>query len=70
MPRPRRSGSGDRGADPNEVVAITDTLGATAPSTVNAERFQTIRRPVPGVRYGGVAVLPSNFGEQHGHSNQ
>jgi hypothetical protein len=64
------SGSGDQGADPNKVVAITDTLGATDPSTASAEQFQTIRRPVPGVRYGGVAVLPSNFGEQHGHGNQ
>jgi hypothetical protein len=61
------SGSGDQGADPNKVVAITDALGATAPATANAEQFMTIREPVAGVRYGGVAVLPRNFGEQqHG----
>jgi hypothetical protein len=61
------SGSGDQGADPNKVVAITDTVGATKPSTANAERFVTIRQPVAGARYGGVAVLPRDFGEnQHG----
>lgn len=61
------SGSGDQGADPNEVVAITDTLGATAPDTAGAEQFQTIREPVAGVRYGGVTVLPRDFGAgQHG----
>jgi hypothetical protein len=59
------SGSGDEGADPNKVVAVTDTLGATTASTANAERFLTIRQPVAGVRYGGVAVLPRDFGEQH-----
>jgi hypothetical protein len=60
------SGSGDEGADPNKVVAVTDTLGATKPSTANAERFVTIRQPVAGARYGGVAVLPRDFGQQHG----
>ena len=61
------SGSGDQGADPNKVVAITDTLGATDPATASAEWFTTVRPPVSGVRYGGVAVLPSDFGAQHGH---
>ncbi len=61
------SGSGDQGADPNKVVAITDTLGATDPSTANAEQFVTIRKPVAGVRYGGVAVLPSTFGVAKGN---
>jgi hypothetical protein len=61
------SGSGDQGADPNKVVAITDTVGATSASTANAEKFVTIRPAISGVRYGGVAVLPRNFGEgQHG----
>ena len=61
------SGSGDQGADPNKVVAITDTLGDTDPAAANAEQFVTIRPPVAGVRYGGVAVLPSDFGAKHGH---
>jgi hypothetical protein len=58
------SGGGDQGADPNKVVAITDTLGATKPGN---EQFATIRPASFGVRYGGVAVLPSDFGQQqHG----
>ena len=52
------SGSGDQGADPNKVVAITDTLGATSGA---GERFTTIRPATSGVRYGGVAVLPNGF---------
>jgi hypothetical protein len=59
------SGSGDQGADPNKVVAVTDTLGATGTSAPAAERFVTIREPVAGVRYGGVAVLPRDFGAGH-----
>jgi hypothetical protein len=53
------SGSGDQGADPNKVVAITDELRATSPGN---ERFVTIRPGTYGVRYGGVAVLPRDFG--------
>ncbi len=53
------SGSGDQGADPNQVVAITDTLGA--PSS-GEEKFVSIRAAAYGVRDGGVAVLPSDFG--------
>jgi len=35
------SGSGDQGADPNKLVAITDKVGAsTLPAT---EHFQTVR---------------------------
>ena len=52
------SGGGDQGADPNKVVAITDTLGATSGA---GERFTTIRPATDGVRYGGVAVLPRGF---------
>lgn len=61
------SGSGDPGADPNKVVAITDTPGATDPATADAEQFVAVRPAVAGVRYGGVAVLPSDFGGMHGH---
>lgn len=60
------SGSGDQGGDPNAVVAITDSLGATAPATATAERFTTFREPAFGVRYGGVAVLPWSFGRRRG----
>jgi hypothetical protein len=53
------SGSGDQGADPNKVVAITDSVSATSPGS---EQFVTIRPATYGVRYGGVAVLPRDFG--------
>jgi hypothetical protein len=53
------SGSGDQGADPNEVVALTDELGATAPG---AEQFSTIAGPRNRVVYRGVAVVPDNYG--------
>jgi hypothetical protein len=56
------SGGGDQGADPNKVLAITDKLGAVAPGN---EKFVTVRPATSGVRYGGVAVLPSDFGQHH-----
>jgi len=55
------SGSGDQGGDPNQVVAVTDELGATTPGS---EQFQTIAPARFGVRYGGVAVLPRDFGRR------
>jgi hypothetical protein len=51
------SGSGDQGADPNEVVAITDNLAATSPGN---EQFTTITGPRDRVAYRGVAVVPDN----------
>jgi hypothetical protein len=53
------SGSGDQGADPNEVVAITDTLGAT---TSGNEQFTTTSAPRNRVAYRGVAVVPDSYG--------
>ena len=53
------SGSGDQGADPNQVVAITDQLGATSPGS---EQFTTITGPRNRVAYRGVAVVPDNYG--------
>ncbi len=53
------SGSGDQGGDPNQVVAVTDELGATKPGY---ERFITVAPARFGVRYGGVAVLPATWG--------
>jgi hypothetical protein len=53
------SGSGDQGADPNEVVAISDTLGATEPGN---ERFTTIAKPRNRIAYRGVAAVPDNYG--------
>jgi hypothetical protein len=46
-------GYADTGADPNEIVAITDTLGDT--TLPNGESFTVLDGPQYGVRYGGVA---------------
>ena len=54
------SGSGDQGGDPNQVVAVTDRLGADTLSP--SEGFRTVAPARFGVRYGGVAVLPRDFG--------
>jgi hypothetical protein len=53
------SGSGDQGADPNEIVKITDDLSATTPGS---ESFTTIAGPKNRVVYRGVAVVPANYG--------
>jgi hypothetical protein len=53
------SGGGDAGADPNEVVKVTDELGAT---TAGSESFSVIAPPRNRIRYGGVAVVPANYG--------
>jgi hypothetical protein len=37
------SGSGDQGADPNKLVAITDTLSAAGPTPPTGESFATVR---------------------------
>src|SRR3984957_19980439 len=47
------SGSGDNGADPNEIVEITDALGQTSLPT--SESFSVFDGPEAGLRYGGVA---------------
>ncbi|HXZ15160.1 MAG TPA: hypothetical protein VEH77_04170 [Roseiarcus sp.] len=46
------SASGDNGADPNEIVTITDLLSATS---LPGESFSVFDGPEFGVRYGGVA---------------
>jgi hypothetical protein len=46
------SGSGDNGADPNQIVTITDSLDA---SVLPSESFSVFDGPVAGLRYGGVA---------------
>jgi hypothetical protein len=45
--------SADNGADPNEIVEITDALGDTSLPT--GEQFSVYDGPVAGLRYGGVA---------------
>jgi len=49
------SGSGDQGADPNKLVAITDDLGAM---TLPAEGFRTVRSAGSGEVLRGVSFTP------------
>jgi hypothetical protein len=51
-----RSASTDNGADPNEIVEITDTLSDLVLPTT--ESFSVYDGPQYGVRYGGVALAP------------
>jgi hypothetical protein len=55
------SASGDQGADPNKLVAITDRLGATGPGS---ETFQTVRTARFGEVLRGVSFAP---GTESGH---
>ena len=54
------SGSGDQGADPNKVVAITDKVSATSP--LNNERFWTVKSSQYGQVLRGVALVPEQYG--------
>jgi hypothetical protein len=49
------SSSGDNGADPNKVVTITDTIGAT--TLPASESFSVVVGPTYGTVYRGVAYL-------------
>ena len=50
------SGSGDQGADPNKLVAITDRLAATSPDA--GEAFQDVRDARAGEVLRGVSLTP------------
>ncbi len=50
------SGSGDQGADPDRLVAITDPLGAT--SLPSGESFLTLRSAPSGTVFRGVSFTP------------
>jgi hypothetical protein len=52
------SGNGDQGADPNQLVAITDTLSAGGPNPPAGESFTTIRTAGNGEVLRGVAWAP------------
>jgi len=54
------SGNGDQGADPNQLVAVTDTLSATAlPAT---EQFTLVKAAGYGEVLRGVALAPGTAG--------
>lgn len=50
------SGSGDQGADPNRVVAVTDQVGAT--SQPGGEQFRTLQAAPDGTIFRGVSFTP------------
>ncbi len=52
------SGSGDQGADPNQVVTITDRLSYTTTEEAASEQFQIIRAPMFGQVLRGVSLAP------------
>lgn len=52
------SGSGDQGADPNKLVAITDPLSATSPAA--GENFRTVRAAGLGEVLRGVSFTPGS----------
>jgi hypothetical protein len=52
------SGSGDQGADPNQLVSITDRPSATSPAT--GESFSTVVAPRYGKTVRGVSLTPGS----------
>lgn len=51
------SGSGDQGADPNKLVAVTDTVGAT--TLPASEAFTTVNAAGSGEALRGVSMTPT-----------
>jgi hypothetical protein len=60
------SGGGDTGADPNNLVAITDRLSNTSTSVAAQESFVTVRRSEFAEVLRGVSFTPSEDGDHHG----
>jgi len=52
------SGNGDQGADPNKLVAITDSLKNADPSIAAHESFFTVRSAKSGEVLRGVSFTP------------
>jgi hypothetical protein len=60
------SGGGDTGADPNNLVAITDRLSNTSTSAAAKESFVTVRRSEFAEVLRGVSFTPSDEDDHHG----
>jgi uncharacterized protein (TIGR03437 family) len=52
------SANGDQGADPNQLVAITDLLANTDPAVAAKEQFTTLRTANAGELFRGVSLSP------------
>jgi hypothetical protein len=63
------SGGGDQGADPNRLVAVTDTLSNTDPTVAAKEKFTILRKAAFAEVLRGVAFAPSGV-DDYGHNDQ
>jgi uncharacterized protein (TIGR03437 family) len=54
------SANGDQGADPNKLVAITDTLANAAAAGAASETFTTLRTAVAGEVLRGISLAPTS----------
>lgn len=54
------SGNGDQGADPNQLVVITDSLSNTTAAGAASELFSTIRTAVSGEVLRGISFTPGS----------
>jgi hypothetical protein len=61
------SGNGDQGADPNRLVAVTDTLSNTDPTSAAKEKFTIVRKADFAEVLRGVAFTPSGGDDNHNH---
>jgi len=59
------SGSGDQGADPNRLVAITDSLSAAGPNPPAGESFTTLKSAGYGEVLRGVSFAPGTWSAGH-----
>jgi hypothetical protein len=54
------SGSGDQGADPNQLVSITDTLSFASAAQAAGESFTILRTARSGEVLRGVSLTPGS----------
>jgi hypothetical protein len=54
------SGSGDQGADPNQLVVIADMISATGPTPPAGESFTTLKTAGYGEVLRGVSLTPGS----------
>jgi hypothetical protein len=67
------SANGDTGADPNKLVKVTDVISATTVPTGDGDHdrddqigvFRTIRSARAGEVFRGVALAPTDHGDDH-----
>jgi len=63
------SASGGQGADPNKLVAITDTLSFSTAAEAAGESFSTVKTARYGEVLRGVSLTPREAQEHHGESS-